>query len=168
MNSAATTQHKDSQVGMGQVALAHAPNLLSAVLGSCIGVALYQPRFHVGAMGHVVLPECQRRPGHPGRFADTAIEYMSRLLIDEGATLTGAVVKLAGGACMFGEADLADGPEVALAGQGTLDALRRAVRAAGLRVVAQHVGGNRGRRITLDCATGELRIKVLGMPLEIL
>jgi len=45
-------------VGMGEIALAHAPGKLASVLGSCIGVVLYHPRLRID------LDRCLRNDGH--------------------------------------------------------------------------------------------------------
>jgi chemotaxis protein CheD len=84
-------------VGMGRVAVARAPGLLTSILGSCIGVAMYHPRFQIGAMAHVVLPAAMGANGPPGKFADTAIPRMIEEIEKAGGSRTGLVAKLAGG-----------------------------------------------------------------------
>lgn len=142
--------------GMGQAVLGRAADSLVAVLGSCIGVALYHPRLHVGALAHVVLPDSNGRTGPPAKFADTAIPYLLELLKAEGVNSSGMTVKLAGGASMFAS----NGPMQI--GAANLEAVTAALQKAGLRVGGQHVGGPKGRRIALDCQTGELRVEVAG------
>ena len=87
---------------MGQAAVAQKPNRLSAVLGSCVGVVLYHPRLHIGALSHVVLPDSNGRSGTAAKFADSAIPHMLTLLEKHGAFPSGMVAKIVGGSCMFG------------------------------------------------------------------
>ena len=94
------TNRKD--VGMGQIVVAEAPTRIVTVLGSCVGVSLYYPRLRLGALGHIVLPRSNGTATNPGKFADTAIPHMLQLLAEHGAKPGALIVKIAGGACMFG------------------------------------------------------------------
>jgi chemotaxis protein CheD len=142
--------------GMGQAVVGRDADALVAVLGSCIGVALYHPRQRVGALAHVVLPDSNSRTGPPAKFADTAIPYLLQLLKTEGVGSSGLQVKLAGGASMFASS----GPMQI--GAANFDAVVSALENAGLRVAAHHVGGPKGRRVTLNCQTGEFVVEVAG------
>ncbi len=151
-----------TNVGMGQVAIARSPETLTTVLGSCIGVAIYHPQAGVGALAHVVLPDSGGRKGHPGKFADTAIPYMIQRIRDEGVFKNSLIAKLAGGASMFGSRGLME------IGECNLNAVKGALELAGIQIVAQHVGGQKGRRATFDCGNGDMKIEIAGKPHEIL
>lgn len=143
---------------MGQITAARDPDCLKAVLGSCIGVALYHPRLKVGVLSHVVLPDSDGRSGSPGKFADTAIPEMLKLLKETGVPLVGLVVKIAGGASMFA----ASGPMQV--GENNAKAVTQALSAAGIRISGKDVGGTKGRRLTFDCGNGEVLIETIGKP----
>ncbi len=145
-------------VGMGQILFARRPGRLTAVLGSCVGVALYHPRLHLGCLAHVVLPDSAGRSGTPGKFADTAVPYMIRQLEQLGANRNALVARLTGGACMFG----ASGP--LQIGDANVEAARRLLGEAGIRLAAAHVGGTKGRRVTLDSETGNVLVQIAGYP----
>ena len=152
--TAADTQH----VGMGQIAMARAPARLAAVLGSCVGVALYDPRSQWGALGHVVLPDSHGRASTAGKFADTAVAHMLQLLAQQGARPAGLLAKIAGGACMFQSA----GPMQI--GEANIRAVLRALAAAGVKTAARDVGGTSGRRILFDCTSGMLTVETADGP----
>jgi len=149
---------ENRSVGMGQVALATAPVCLNAVLGSCIGVTLYHRPLKLGALAHVVLPDSAGRPAAPGKFADSAIPYLIQQMESKGASRHQLVAKIAGGACMFG----ATGPMQI--GEANIKAVTQALSKLGVRVQAQEVGGAKGRRVTLDCATGKVSVQIVGEP----
>jgi len=153
---------KKQTVGMGQIVLAQEPACLTAVLGSCIGVAFYHPRLHLGILGHVVLPVANHSVGQPGRFADTAIPHMLHLLEARGGGRAGLIAKIAGGACMFANA----GPMQI--GDSNIAAVLRALQAAGVQLDGKDVGGTSGRRVCLSCSTGEVTIESAGKPPRIL
>jgi chemotaxis protein CheD len=149
---------ENTMVGMGQIMLARPPATLSAVLGSCIGVVLYHPRLHLGALGHVVLPDSTGRFGAGAKFADQAVPAMVQELERQAAHRVGLVARIAGGASMFGTA----GPlQVGLA---NAEAVTRALSALGIRVAAQDVGGSKGRRIGFNPATGAVVVEIVGQP----
>jgi len=145
-------------VGMGQIAVGSASERLGAILGSCIGLAIHHPRLKTGGVAHIVLPDSSGRAGTPGKFADTALPHMLALLADLGVPVHGLTAKLAGGANMFG----ASGPMQI--GRANVEAVTRLLRVAGVRVAAQDVGGTRGRRVTFDCASGDLVVECAGHP----
>lgn len=149
-------------VGMGQIAVGQKSGRLTSVLGSCVGIVLYHPRVLVAAMAHVVLPQSNGRDGTPGKFADTALPAMLQQLERCGAPRSGLVAKIAGGACMFG----AGGPMQI--GDANIAAVNEVLRKAGLAPVAQDVGGNCGRRVSIDCATGRVTVESVGQKPRIL
>lgn len=155
LQTAATTPSSAS-VGMGQIVIARKPVLLTSVLGSCVGVGLFHPRFHIGALAHVVLPDSSGRPAQPGKFADTAIPHMLQLLERQGVNASGLIAKIAGGACMFGS------PGPLQIGDANVKAVLSALENARVRVSAQDVGGTAGRRVSLDCGTGHMKVETVG------
>lgn len=159
MSTCTTPEIQNIQtVGMGQICSARGPSRLKAVLGSCVGVAILHPRFPTGVMAHVVLPEASGRTGSPGKFADTAVPHMIDLLNTMGVPRAGRVAKITGGARMFA----ASGPMQV--GDNNVEAVTRALSAAGIRVIAKDVGGTSGRRVTFDCSNGEMLIEAVGKP----
>jgi len=163
MNALATEEEIfTATVGMGQIVTARKPGQLSAVLGSCVGIALYHPRLEVGGLAHVVLPHSNGRLDNPGKFADTAVPALLQELQKHGIPQAGLVAKIAGGACMF----QMRGP--LQIGEANIQAVRQALTQANIRLAAQHVGGTAGRRIILDCANGTLRVEIAGRTVEIL
>jgi chemotaxis protein CheD len=151
-----------TMVGMGQVVPAKAPATLTAVLGSCIGVTLYQPRMRQGVMAHVVLPQSSDAGAGPGKFADLAIPNMIAELERLGIGRAGLVAKMAGGACMFG----GNGP--LQIGHANAEAVSRALAAVGLRLAGQDVGGSKGRRIVFDLTQGTLTVEIAGTANKVL
>lgn len=145
-------------VGMGQIELGQRSGRLTAVLGSCVGLVLCQPRLQIAALAHIVLPQSGGRDGPPGKFADTAVPAMLSLFERHGAGRSGLVAKIAGGACMFGTG----GPMQI--GDSNIAAVIEALRKSGIAVSAQDVGGNSGRRVSVDCADGRVTVEAVGRP----
>jgi chemotaxis protein CheD len=147
---------------MGEIAVGRNEEAIKTLLGSCIGLALYDRRGRVGGLAHIVLPESPGSSGPPGKFADTAVPELIRL-IDHTAGAPGKLAaKLAGGACMF-QTNAASN-----IGERNLESIERLLKNAGIPVVARHCGGDQGRRMTLETGSGRVRIEIVGRdPIEI-
>ena len=80
------------------------PDALTTLgLGSCVGVALYDPVTKIGGLLHCMLPDSTqfRNNSNIAKFADTGIDELIRQMKALGAVDTRIVAKIAGGAQMF-------------------------------------------------------------------
>ena len=147
-----------TNVGMGQISLGREGDELVAVLGSCVGLTLLHPRHRVAVLAHIVLPTANGRTGLPGKFADTAMPEMKKMLAVAGVPTVGLVAKLAGGSNMFGQSG---GP--LQIGEANIEMITKLLEAQCIRVIAKDLGGTKGRRITVDCQTGLVDVEVVGI-----
>ena len=149
-------------VAMGQWAVAAAPARMRTLLGSCVGVVLYDRTSKLGGLAHVVLPSARGPVDHPGKYADTAIpaviaEFERRLGSRVRIRLT---AKLAGGASMFQVDASAD--STLNIGRRNQEAIERILDELRIPILARDLGGTTGRRLTLDTVSGIVAIKVPG------
>ena len=145
-----------TNIGMGMIGVARAPNCFRSILGSCIGLALYDPTAKAGSFAHIVLPKSCGQPSPPGKFANMAVAEMLHLMKQYGSTPGRIVAKMAGGANMFGR-----GGPVTI-GEDNINATKLALETAGIRLVSQKTGGQKGRRVMFDCQDGEFVVEVVG------
>lgn len=145
-------------VGMGESVLLQGDDTARSVVGSCIGLVLYHKRQKVAAVAHIVLPDAAGRPGLPGKFADTAIPHMLELLSREGAPASGLIAVMAGGARMFGK------PGPLQIGAANAEAVTKALEQLGIPIRGSNVGGDKGRRMSFSCVTGDLIVEIAGEP----
>lgn len=155
-------------VGIGEVAVsACEEDVLSILgLGSCVGVALYDPIAMVGGLLHVMLPSACGVPDADAalRYADTGIPEMIRRMEREGAVPTHLQAAIAGGANMFHF-----GPDSHIrVGEANVAAVEQTLREAGIPIVGADVGGASGRRISLSVRTGEVRVARTGQEPHVL
>lgn len=100
------------QVGMADLKMTTAPDkLMTAGLGSCIGICIYDKSVKLGSLAHIMLPSSvqAKNPENKAKFADTAIELVLDMMIKSGANRSRLQAKIAGGAQMFkfsGESDI--------------------------------------------------------------
>ena len=144
----------ESAVGIGDARLA------TYALGSCVGVALYDPVARVAGLLHAMLPDSAvdavRAARAPAMFVDTGVPLLLRDCARLGARRERLVARLAGGA-FAAEREDADHFRI---GRRNVDAARALLAGLGVPVVAEDVGGSRvSRTLHLDAATGLLRVQ---------
>ncbi len=90
-------------VAIGQWAVAAAPAKIRTLLGSCVGVVLYDRVAKLGGVAHIVLPSSRGAADQPGKYADTAIPAVIAELERRlgGKVRSRLIAKLVGGANMF-------------------------------------------------------------------
>lgn len=125
--------------------------LVTSGLGSCIAVAVYDASSGVAGLAHAMLPRANGDPA-TAKFVDTATDALLDEVRAAGGSPGAAEAKLVGGSQMFEFSSEAIGPR-------NVDAARRALAARGVPVVASDVGGDYGRSVRLDGATGELVVR---------
>jgi chemotaxis protein CheD len=128
------------QVGMADLKVAKAPDkLMTAGLGSCIGICLLDKNKKIGSLTHIMLPSSAQAKNTQNRakFADTGLEMVLEEMQKSGASVSSLVAKIAGGAQMFkfsGESDILKiGERNALAVEEHLDKYR-------IRILARDTG----------------------------
>ena len=124
--------------------------LRASSLGSCVAVVLYDKVEQIGGMAHVMLPSTDHylRGDDPLKYADEAIPYLIKQMVDAGANRYGLHARMVGGALMI--KDIEDiGAEV-------VKAVEEILRKSGIEIVAQKIRGYEYRTATLDVATGTL------------
>lgn len=158
MTTAVLSTPMQLTANMGEIVLLSGEQTGQAILGSCLGIILYDGRKQLSALAHVVLPQSEGRPGPPGKFVDSAIPWMINSLRSKGADSTRLTCKLAGGANMFANS----GPFQI--GQQNIAVARRELERTCIRIFAEHLEGTQGRRITFDNKTGKVFVDVAGVP----
>jgi chemotaxis protein CheD len=150
----------ETMVRMGELAVSSAAGdvLVSLGLGSCIGLALIDRKVGIAGLVHVVLPQSAGQgDANPGKFADLAVPQLVAEMEAAGARRIRLDAALVGGASMFAvaSASLEVGQRNDAAVREQLAGLRIPVRAAA-------TGGNRGRTIRVDVATGTVTFREAG------
>ncbi|GEO24833.1 chemoreceptor glutamine deamidase CheD [Alicyclobacillus acidoterrestris] len=136
------------RIGIAEGALLYGPGqIVTAGLGSCVGLVLYDDRRDVAGMVHIMLPTAPKpNPIHPQKYADTAIPWLFDELLRVGAQRPHIKAKLAGGAQMFRNLQT----EALRIGDRNLQAATELLDELQIPVVAQDVGGHYGRTVRFE------------------
>lgn len=139
--------------------------LITYALGSCIGVAVYDPKVHVGGLLHYMLPLSKTSPdkakAKPAMFADTGIPLLLKKVFAAGATKKDLIVKVAGGS------KLLDNNNVFNIGEKNFLVLRKIFWKNNILMKAHHVGGSLSRTMRLDLSSGVVTVKAAGKEFEL-
>jgi len=147
-------------VGMAAMHVARDGCQLKAVLGSCVGVIVRDPRRKVSGLAHIMMPRCRDGDLSRGKYADTAVADLIALVAPRGSDPATLEAMLVGGARMFPGGSEA----IASVGEQNIAAARKALRELRVRITYEDTGGTRGRAIQFDNATGEIAIRTLQGP----
>jgi len=147
-------------VGISDMKLSKAPgNIITYALGSCIGVAFYDPIVKVGAILHIMLPEAPQKVDNLFKYADSGVVETLKKIEAMGGNRSRITAKLAGGAQMFqvpGDTGLGN------IGKRNADGVRMALLKQRIRVVSADVGGTIARTLELDTSTGVTKVRTYG------
>ena len=137
------------------------PMILEAYLGTCVGVALYDPVAGVGGLIHLLLPEPMGIEGtfQPEKYASTGFPLFLQALTDAGASVENMKACIAGGA-LVGPIDDSD-LELDIGGR-TAERVMQFIAAEGIRVDKLETGGFFTCSLTLDMSTWEYCIEPAG------
>ena len=148
-------------VGIAQFEVAEPPQrLVTYGLGSCVAITLYDAERRIGGLAHTLLPTVEQAvdPRRPTKFVDAAIRTMRAELVARGAVQERLVAKIFGGANMFepllGVSENGIGARNIRSARETLDDLA-------IPLQAEDVGGNFGRTLEFDLASGRVRVRVV-------
>ena len=154
------------KVGMADLQVCKSPDVLTTLgLGSCVGVALYDPITKVSGLLHLMLPDSTkiRNNENLAKFADTGIQELIRQMLLIGANRSRIVAKIAGGAQMFAMKSTNDLLRV---GERNIEAAKENLVKSNIRIISEETGFNYGRTVELYAETGSFIIKSVGKPLK--
>jgi chemotaxis protein CheD len=131
--------------------------LVTVGLGSCVAIALHDAEARVGGLAHVLLPSpaLSRTQDNPGKFPQTALPRLLDLMVELGAVRRRITARIAGGASMFGSISPAGAIQM---GERNVVACRQVLEQLAIPLLGEAVGGDYGRTVRLDAATGRLDV----------
>ena len=144
-------------IGLGQIVLTNKPERYCLLgIGTCIIIYLYDLVKMNFTMAHTVLPlqdDFNNRVSKkmPGKFVDQAIKRMLTELSERGSKRRNLKVKIVGGASIF--------PGSFNIGNENIDAARRILKENKIPIIAEEVGGKKGRSIFSFNLDGSIEIR---------
>ena len=147
-------------VKMAEIGVLQQVGILRTLLGSCIGVALYERRLKLSGLAHIVMPNSTGRDQSLGKYADTAIpETIRQMTAIAGGVKLSLTAKIAGGANMFSHVSPNNANAI---GDQNIAAVEKILADCRIPIVGRHLGGTFGRRMVVDVESGMVQIHVVG------
>ena len=141
----------------GQMAVSFEARALTTVLGSCVSICLWDRVRRVGGMNHFLLPFRAGESQASTRFGNVATARLLRELAALGCERADLRAKVFGGACVL-EAFRCQERSL---GQQNVELARRLLQEAAIPVIAEDVGGRRGRRLIFNTDDGSVLSRLL-------
>lgn len=134
--------------------------IVTYALGSCIGLAVFDPVTSVGGLLHILLPDAsldkEKAAKNPCMFADSGLPVLVERCTALGALKSRMRVWLAGGSAVMDDRGIFN-----IGKRNTLS-IRKALWKAGLMIHGEDVGGSGSRTVRLDLANGTFWIRAAG------
>ena len=149
---------EEVRVDMAEMKVVDRPVTLITNVGSCVAICIHDSINKCGGLAHIMLPtsKVSRNKSFPLKYADTAVPALTEALRKMGKNKNGGLsAKMAGGANMF--------PNIKSTtlniGKNNVEAVRQALAMEGIRLLAEDVGGNHGRRVSFNVTDGSVHIR---------
>jgi len=155
---------KTITVGIADYKISMSPDtLVTYALGSCVGVALYDPISGLGGLLHIMLPSSSLHTDKTlddrMKYADTAIPDLITEMERGGVKRGSIVAKIMGGANMF---NMHGTSFVETIGERNIAATKNELQRYGIPLIAEDVGANYGRTVYFQLEDGRVRVQSLG------
>jgi len=153
---------KQHVVGVADSHVSNDPNgrIATYSLGSCIGLAIYDPVAKVGGLLHFMLPESSIDPDKaretPSMFADSGVPHLFKSAYKLGLEKKRTKVVVVGGAQILDESGVFN------IGKRNYTALRKIFWKNNVLIDVEEVGGSVSRTLFLEIGTGKIWMKAPG------
>jgi chemotaxis protein CheD len=148
---------EEVRVNMAEMKVEDRPVVLVTNVGSCIAICIHDQKNKCGGLAHIMLPTSRisNNDASPLKYADTAVPALTEALRKRGKRMCSLSAKIAGGANMF--------PNMRAStlniGKNNVDAVKEALEVEGIKLVAEDVRGNHGRRVIFNVIDGTVYVR---------
>lgn len=129
------------------------PFMVDTVLGSCVAVCLFDQKLLIGGINHYMLPFWNGNGLASPKYGNIATEKLVEKMLRNGANLQNMVAKVFGGANQMNTS--------LKIGDQNIEIARQSLSNYGIKIIAENVGGNVGRKLRYNTGTGQVMMKFL-------
>ena len=135
------------QLKPGFIFLSREPVVISAVLGSCVAVSLWNDKVFCGGMVHYLYPQAGKGLPPTAKYGNVAVAHLAGMFFQEGALKETIKAQLFGGA--------SNGKRNKAVAEENIAIARQVLSRLGIKVVSEDVGGDMGRKLIYNTMTNE-------------
>lgn len=143
-------------IHIGECHASKNPAVISTVLGSCVAVCLFDPKYRIGGMNHILLPgkADMTHFDDAARYGINAMELLINRIMALGGRRNRLVAKLFGGGHVLPAISRENGM-----GEKNVAFALAFLKNENIRVLCKDVGGTDSRRIYFHTDTSEVLLK---------
>lgn len=141
----------------GGICTSATPTQITTTLGSCVALCLWDAKLRIGGMNHFLLPSATDPGNDSLRYGDLATRALLKRLQALGCHQRNLSAKVFGGAALFKSQQQY---ETSLGAQNVAKALSL-MESAGIPLLAQDTGGNRGRKVVFNTDDGSAWSRII-------
>ncbi|MBF0203866.1 MAG: chemotaxis protein CheD [Desulfamplus sp.] len=154
---------KNIYLKIGEYYITQSPMIISTLLGSCVGVCLFETKKRIGALNHILLPgkADMNSYNESARYGVNAMELLINGIIKLGGEKKNIIAKAFGGACVTKSFSYENGP-----GQKNIEFVIQFLKDESIKLVRHDFGGYDIRKIFMDSNTGDVFLKRINSSLS--
>jgi chemotaxis protein CheD len=145
----------------GQVFVSAEAKSIVLILGSCVGVCIWDAVKGIGGATHYLLPNWGGMGAASPRYGNVAVSMLVQKLLEAGANRGQLQAKVFGGGCLFDSMRESNSSKEHHLGSRNVEMALEMLAKAQIPVVSTVVGVDRGQRIVFRTDTGDAEIKIL-------
>ena len=147
MQSKTSSRHKGHRLDSGFIFVPAEPIIINARLGSGMSVCVFDSNSGLGGMNHYELPYTEDKVNSTAHYGNIAIETLLKMMQRAGGGIPALQAQIFGGAfnSRFSNHDV---------GLENYITAREILEYNGIEVIAFDVGGEKGRELYFNAATG--------------
>ncbi|WGI17823.1 hypothetical protein [Methanonatronarchaeum sp. AMET-Sl] len=148
--------NEEINVGIGEYHVTdNGDTLKTNGLGSCVGIAIYDPKQKTSGLLHAMLPSYEdSRDKNPSKYVDSGIQQVVDKLTEMGSQKKDLKAKIVGGSNMFNFTG-----ENGTIGERNIKAAKKKLNELDIPIIEEDTGGNYGRSIKLKPNSWNIEIK---------
>ncbi len=135
----------------GYIYVTARPTHISAVLGSCVAVCVYDRKNNVAGMNHFQYPVAPDKDHATARYGDVSTRALIRMMIEEGSKLRHLEAQIFGGGYNTGISNKNIGRENVMVA-------RRVLAKERVKVVSEDIGGEKGRKVVFQTGANQIAV----------
>jgi chemotaxis protein CheD len=155
-------------IGVGDMGFSNVKGdvMITHALGSCLGIAVHDPRTGIGGLLHAMLPTSTINPekaeANPSMFVNTGVPTLLRKVLAAGAAKERLSIKVAGGSTKH-----KTGSDCFEIGKRNYIMLRKVLWQFGLLVESEEIGGELPRTMYLEIGSGRVWLTSMGRKIDL-
>ncbi|MCF7802825.1 MAG: chemotaxis protein CheD [Candidatus Marinimicrobia bacterium] len=160
MNSRTAIKLKEHIVDIADIKVSNNPGevLVTFALGSCLGIAVYDPGVKVAGLAHIMLPDSAIEDGNTStnlnKYIDTGVPVLYKKMYTLGAKKERIKNAIIGGSKIMDDQNFFN------IGNKNYAALRKVFWKNNVLIHKKHVGGRINRTVRIEVATGKITLKL--------